>query len=61
MLFHHILLGRNEILGDLLCLMAAILNAISLVAQEHIIKTRSITEYLGMLGMFSMCVSAAQL
>ncbi|XP_065907844.1 solute carrier family 35 member F2-like isoform X2 [Dysidea avara] len=37
--------GRNEIL----------------VAQEHIIKTRSITEYLGMLGIFGICISSAQL
>ena len=53
--------GRNEILGDLLCLIAAVLNSISLVAQEHIIKTRSITEYLGMLGIFGICISSAQL
>ena len=53
--------GRNEILGDLLCLIAAVTNATGLVAQEHIIKTRSVTEFLGMLGIFGICISSAQL
>ena len=48
-------------LGDVLCLVGAITNSVVMVAQEHIIKTRSITEYLGMIGLFGLCISSAQL
>jgi len=58
---HCILSGRNEILGDVLCAIAALINPIIMVAQDHIIKTRSITEYLGMIGIFGLCISSAQL
>ena len=52
--------GRNELLGDTLCMVAALINAIIMVAQDHIVKTRSITEYLGMIGIFGLCISSAQ-
>ena len=52
--------GRNELLGDALCLIASLINAIIMVAQDHIVKTRSIAEYLGMIGIFGLCLSSAQ-
>ena len=56
-----LLLGRNEILGDVLCLIAALANAIIMVAQDHIIKTRTVVEYLGMIGIFGFILSSVQM
>jgi len=39
---------------------AAVINAIIMVAGDHIVKTRSVTEYLGMIGIFGLCLSLAQ-
>ena len=56
-----LLLGRNEILGDVLCLIAALANAIILVAMDHIVKTRTVVEYYGMIGIFGLCLSSVQM
>jgi len=54
-------LGKNEMMGDLLCVIAATAYSVILVSQEHLIKVGSAAEYLGMIGMFGMLVSSAQM
>ncbi|CAI5440220.1 unnamed protein product [Caenorhabditis angaria] len=51
----------NKVLGDFLCLAAAVLYAICNVAEEFLVKQYSRTEYLGMLGLFGCIVSGIQL
>ena len=53
--------GRNELLGDALCSIAAAVNGIIMVAEDHIIKTRSAVEFLGMIGIFGLLVSSVQM
>ena len=52
--------GRNEVLGDALCVMGGLTNATVFVTQEHMIKTSSVQEFLAMLGIFGLCLSSAQ-
>ena len=53
--------GSSPLLGDLFCLIGSFLYAVSNVAQEFLVKNHTVTEYLGLLGMFGSIVSAAQL
>ena len=48
-------------MGDLLCVIAATAYSVIVVSQEHLIKAGSAAEYLGMIGMFGMLVSSAQM
>ncbi|OQR94995.1 Drug/Metabolite Transporter (DMT) Superfamily [Achlya hypogyna] len=50
----------NALFGDLLCLFGSTIYAISNVAQEHCVKTKSRREFLGMLGVFGFVLSATQ-
>ncbi|PIC55410.1 hypothetical protein B9Z55_000698 [Caenorhabditis nigoni] len=52
--------GSNKVLGDVLCLAAAVMYAICNVAEEFLVKQHSRTEYLGMLGLFGCIVSGVQ-
>ncbi|CDM63462.1 Solute carrier family 35 member F1 [Caenorhabditis elegans] len=52
--------GSNKVLGDILCLAAAVMYAICNVAEEFLVKQHSRTEYLGMLGLFGCIVSGVQ-
>ena len=52
--------GRNEVLGDALCVIGGLTNATVFVTQEHMIKTNSVQEFLAMLGIFGLCMSSAQ-
>ena len=54
-------IGRNEILGDLLSLIGAAATSILVVSQEHLIKTGSVAEFLGMIGIFGVLVSSTQM
>ena len=53
--------GSSPLLGDLLCLIGSFLYAVSNVAQEFLVKNHTVTEYLGLLGVFGSVVSATQL
>ncbi|EQC38564.1 hypothetical protein SDRG_04269 [Saprolegnia diclina VS20] len=50
----------HALFGDLLCLLGSTIYAISNVAQEHCVKTKSRREFLGMLGLFGFALSAVQ-
>ncbi|OQR90158.1 Drug/Metabolite Transporter (DMT) Superfamily [Thraustotheca clavata] len=50
----------HALFGDMLCLMGSTIYAISNVAQEHYVKTKSRKEFLGMLGIFGFLLSATQ-
>ncbi|ODM92239.1 Solute carrier family 35 member F1 [Orchesella cincta] len=52
--------GKDRFLGDMLCLAGAFLYGISNVAQEFVVKTFDIVEFLGMIGLFGSFVSGAQ-
>lgn len=52
--------GSNKVLGDVLCLAAAMMYAVCNVAEEFLVKQHSRTEYLGMLGLFGCIVSGVQ-
>ncbi|CAI2322702.1 unnamed protein product [Caenorhabditis sp. 36 PRJEB53466] len=52
--------GSNKVLGDVLCLAAAMLYAVCNVAEEFLVKQYSRTEYLGLLGLFGCIVSGVQ-
>ena len=54
-------LGKNELLGDVLCLIAALFNGVIMVAEDHIVKCRTVVEYLGMLGIFGLITSSVQM
>ena len=54
------LVGRNEVLGDALCVIGGLTNAIVFVIQEYMIKASSIREYLGMVGIVGVCLSSTQ-
>lgn len=50
----------NEIVGDVIALSAAVFYGISQVGQEYLVKKYSWTEYLGMIGLFGVCISGMQ-
>lgn len=52
--------GKDRFLGDMLCLAGAFLYGVSNVAQEFVVKTFDIVEFLGMIGLFGSFVSGAQ-
>ncbi|CAL8097665.1 unnamed protein product [Orchesella dallaii] len=52
--------GKDRFLGDMICLAGAFLYGISNVAQEFVVKTFDIVEFLGMIGLFGSFVSGAQ-
>ena len=53
--------GSAKWLGDMLCLVGAILYAAGNVCQEYLVKSHSILEYLGLIGIVGSFVSGAQL
>ena len=53
--------GSAKLLGDMLCLVGAILYAAGNVCQEYLVKSHSIVEYLGLIGIVGSFVSGAQL
>jgi solute carrier family 35 protein F1/2 len=52
--------GKNQLLGDLLCLGGAVLFAVVSVSQELVVKTLDWVEYLGMMGLFGSIISIVQ-
>ncbi|CAL8097716.1 unnamed protein product [Orchesella dallaii] len=52
--------GSERLLGDLLCLSGAFLYGVSNVAQEFLVKTFDIVEFLGMIGLFGSAVTGMQ-
>lgn len=54
-------LGKNQLVGDMLCLGGAVLFAIVTVLQELSIKYTDVVEYLGLLGLFGSVVSGIQM
>lgn len=57
----HMFIGKNHLVGDMLCLGGAVLFAIVTVLQELSIKKTDIIEYLGLLGLFGSIVSGLQM
>ncbi|KAJ8922058.1 hypothetical protein NQ315_008699 [Exocentrus adspersus] len=53
--------GKNQLVGDMLCLGGAVLFAIVTVFQELSVKNTDIVEYLGLLGLFGSIVSGVQM
>lgn len=53
--------GSIPILGDLLCIIGAMLYAVNNVAQEYLVKNHGIVEYLALLGVVGAFVSGIQL
>ncbi|XP_029054538.1 solute carrier family 35 member F2 isoform X2 [Osmia lignaria lignaria] len=52
--------GKNQLVGDMLCLGGAVLFSITTVLQELIVKTVDIIEYLGMIGFFGTILCSMQ-
>ncbi|XP_015609519.1 solute carrier family 35 member F2 isoform X2 [Cephus cinctus] len=52
--------GKNQLVGDMLCLGGAVLFSVVTVLQELAVKTVDIIEYLGMIGFFGMIISCLQ-
>ncbi|XP_076619910.1 solute carrier family 35 member F2 isoform X3 [Colletes latitarsis] len=52
--------GKNQLVGDMLCLGGAVLFSVTTVLQELAVKTVDIIEYLGMIGFFGMILSCLQ-
>lgn len=52
--------GKNQLVGDMLCLGGAVLFSITTVLQELAVKTVDIIEYLGMIGFFGTILSCLQ-
>jgi drug/metabolite transporter (DMT)-like permease len=52
--------GKNQLLGDMLCLGGAVLFAVVSVAQELLVKTLDWVEYLGMVGLLGSILSIVQ-
>lgn len=52
--------GKNQLVGDMLCLGGAVLFSITTVLQELTVKTVDIIEYLGMIGFFGTILCCAQ-
>lgn len=55
------ILGKNQLVGDMLCLGGAVMFAIVTVLQELSVKNTDIVEYLGLLGLFGSIVSGIQM
>ncbi|XP_022912039.2 solute carrier family 35 member F2-like [Onthophagus taurus] len=53
--------GKNQLVGDMLCLGGAVLFAIVTVLQELSVKNTDVVEYLGLLGLFGSVVSGIQM
>ena len=53
--------GSAMFLGDMLCLLGAGIYAAGNVCQEYLVKSHSIVEYLGLIGVVGSFVSGAQL
>ncbi|CAH0553881.1 unnamed protein product [Brassicogethes aeneus] len=53
--------GKNQLVGDMLCLGGSVLFAIVTVLQELSVKTTDIVEYLGLLGLFGSIISGLQM
>lgn len=54
--------GKNQLVGDLLCIASAFAQSLSLVGEEFLIKGRlSIVEYMAMLGFGGTIVASIQL
>ncbi|XP_074602952.1 solute carrier family 35 member F2-like [Brevipalpus obovatus] len=53
--------AKDRFLGDMLCILGATLYGMSNVAQEYVIKSFSIVEFLGMIGLFGTIVNGVQL
>ena len=54
-------LGKNQLVGDMLCLGGAVLFAIVSVLQELSVKNTDVVEFLGVLGLFGSIVSGIQM
>lgn len=52
--------GKNQLLGDMLCLSGAIMFALVTVVQELVVKTLDWVEYLGMMGLLGSIYSILQ-
>ncbi|XP_043461835.1 solute carrier family 35 member F1-like isoform X2 [Leptopilina heterotoma] len=52
--------GKNQLVGDMLCLGGAVLFSVITVLQELAVKTVDIIEYLGMIGFFGTILSCTQ-
>lgn len=53
--------GKNQLMGDMLCLGGAVLLTVVTVLQELSVKTTDVVEYLGLLGLFGSIVSGGQM
>lgn len=53
--------GKNQLLGDMLCLGGAVLFAIVTVLQESSVRNTDVVEYLGLLGLFGSIISGVQM
>ncbi|KAK5649924.1 hypothetical protein RI129_000953 [Pyrocoelia pectoralis] len=53
--------GKNQLVGDMLCLGGAVLFAIVTVLQELAVKKTDVVEFLGLLGLFGSIVSGLQM
>ncbi|KAH0998925.1 hypothetical protein HUJ04_012854 [Dendroctonus ponderosae] len=53
--------GKNQLVGDMLCLGGAVLFAIVTVLQELSVKNTDIIEYLGLLGLFGSIICGLQM
>ncbi|KAF5289460.1 hypothetical protein FQR65_LT11833 [Abscondita terminalis] len=53
--------GKNQLVGDMLCLGGAVLFAIVTVLQELAVKKTDYVEFLGLLGLFGSLVSGLQM
>jgi len=54
------MIGKDRFLGDMLCLASTFLYGISNLAQEFVVKTFDVVEFLGMIGLFGSFVSGTQ-
>lgn len=53
-------LGNDRLIGDILCLCGAFLYGLSNVAQEFLVKTFDMVEFLGMIGVFGALITGVQ-
>lgn len=58
---HFVVPGKNQLVGDMLCLGGAVLFSVTTVLQELAVKTVDIIEYLGMIGFFGTILSCMQM
>lgn len=52
--------GKNQLVGDMLCLGGSLLFAVVTVLQEMMLKTHSCSDYLALLGLIGSVVSCTQ-